>query len=355
MLPDDYPALALTDDVGQTAVMAGYRMLTNLQGLRAAAALGVIVFHFGLLPATKLPFAAGAAGVDLFFVLSGFIIAYSSARNADHFLRHRLMRVIPAYWIATFIAALLTLQSLDVAAAADWLVQSLFYLRDPGGRPVLIFVAWTLIYELAFYLIYWLALRLGRRRAPVLSLGMLLALALIPLPGLPGPWPLLIEFAMGIGVYLLTERHGRLRSLRGGAGLLMAGAGVALLPILPLLTGYDPDDYQAIGRVLTWGVPASVIVLGLVVAEHDGLAIRSNAILRLGAASYALYLLHPLVIGQVMQLSPHRPPASWAICAVAVGVTAVLAVAFRQFVEAPLLRWMRALFDDRLPIDQRLR
>lgn len=52
-------------------------MIGNLQGLRAFAAICVMVFHLGLLPATNLPFHVGAFGVDLFFVLSGFIIAHS--------------------------------------------------------------------------------------------------------------------------------------------------------------------------------------------------------------------------------------------------------------------------------------
>jgi exopolysaccharide production protein ExoZ len=161
-------------------------MLTNLQAVRAFAAIAVVIFHFGLLPATTLSFPVGAAGVDLFFVLSGFIIAHSSARSARHFLAHRLIRVVPAYWIATALATLFTLRHLDPGEAFGWLVQSLFYLPGPGGRPALIFVGWTLVYELAFYLLYWLALRFGPRRAPAVALPLLLILALVSLPGAPG-------------------------------------------------------------------------------------------------------------------------------------------------------------------------
>ena len=90
----------------------GNGMLANLQALRALAAIAVVVFHFGLMPPTSLSFTSGAAGVDLFFVLSGFIIAYSSSRDAQHFLARRFIRIVPAYWIATIIAALLTLQNM---------------------------------------------------------------------------------------------------------------------------------------------------------------------------------------------------------------------------------------------------
>ncbi len=327
-------------------------MLDNLQGLRAVAAMGVVVFHFGLMPATAIPFGVGASGVDIFFVLSGFIIAHSSSRSARHFLPRRLIRVIPAYWIATLLAAMFTLQNMDVPAAWDWLVQSLFYLPHPEGRPALIFVAWTLVYELAFYALYWLALRFGPRPAPFVCIALLLALALLHPPGSPGPWPLLLEFAMGIGVYLLADRHRLLRIVPGSAGLLMAAAGFALLAILPGVTGYTPDDYQSLVRVLCWGIPSAIIVLGLVLAEHRGLALRSRIALLLGAASYAIYLLHPIAVGQLIQLPANPPPLSWALCLAAIGVTVAVSVAFNIFIETPLLRWLRSLLRDKSPVAQ---
>jgi exopolysaccharide production protein ExoZ len=331
----------------------GGSTLANLQGVRAVAAIGVVVFHFGLMPATQLPFGVGAAGVDLFFVLSGFIIAHSSARGGRHFLAHRLIRVVPAYWIATLIAALFTLQSLDAAGAFGWLVQSLFYLPGPGGRPALIFVAWTLVYELAFYLLYWLALRFGPRRAPAIALPLLFILGLASLPAAPGPWPLLLEFAIGVGIFLLTERLAGVRAIPGVAGLALAGLGLVLLPVTPVLAGYGPDDYRSLERVLCWGLPSGAIVLGLVIAEQRGLAVRSRAVLVVGAASYAIYLLHPIMVGQLLQLPAARPPLTWLYGLGAVTVTMALSVAFHIAVEAPLLRWMRGLMRDRPPVEQR--
>jgi exopolysaccharide production protein ExoZ len=330
-------------------------MLANLQGLRALAAIAVVVFHFGLMPATNVPFQVGGAGVDLFFVLSGFIIAHSSTRDPRHFLSHRLIRVLPAYWIATLIAAIFTLQSLDAADAFDWLVQSAFYLPGPGGRPALIFVAWTLVYELVFYLLYWSALRFGPQRAPLIALPLLLLLGLAQLPGAPGPWPLLLEFGIGVGIFLLTERLGALRAIPGAAGLALAGLGLLLLPAMPLLGSYDPADYDSVSRVLFWGLPAGAAILGLIVAERKGLALRSKTVLLLGAASYAIYLLHPIMLGQLLQLPPALPPLSWLYCAVAVIVTVGLAVLFHLLVEAPLLRWLRGLLRDRPPIELRSR
>lgn len=327
-------------------------MLSNLQAARALAAIGVVIFHFGLMPATSLAFTIGASGVDLFFVLSGFIIAHSSARSARHFLIRRLIRVIPAYWIATLIAALVTLQSLAPSDAFDWLVQSLFYLPGPEGRPALIFVAWTLVYELAFYLLYRLALAFGARAAPLLALGLLLMLALIELPGLPGPWPLLLEFALGVGIYLAVERYQLPNKLLGAPGLVLALVGLTLLLTLPGMMGYDPDDYDSVGRVLNWGVPAAAIILGLVVAEQGGFAVRNRLILLLGAASYAIYLLHPIALGQLMQLPANPPPFSWALCLLALAVTVLLSVAFHLLIEVPLLRTLRGWLGRKAPVEQ---
>jgi exopolysaccharide production protein ExoZ len=322
-------------------------MLTNLQGIRALAALGVVVFHFGLMPATRLPFIIGAAGVDLFFVLSGFIIAHSAARSRRHFLAHRLIRVLPPYWIATLLAALVTLQAMPPGAASGWLVQSLFYLPDPGGRPALIFVAWTLVYELAFYLLYWLALRLAGARAPLAVLPVLALLALVPLPG--GPWPLMLEFALGIGIFLLARRG----PASGPIGLALAALGLAALFALPWLAGYDPNDYRSLARVACWGLPAAMIVAGVVFAERGGLAIRNPAVLLLGASSYALYLLHPIVVGQLLPLAPADPVPALLACAGAVAITVLIAIGFHLFVEAPLLRRLRALLRGSAPIEQR--
>lgn len=326
-------------------------MLSNLQAVRALAALGVVLFHFGLMPATALPFRVGAFGVDLFFVLSGFIIAHSSARDRRHFLAHRLIRVLPSYWIATVLAALFTLQALDEGAALGWLVQSLFYLPGPGGRPPLIFVGWTLVYELGFYLLYWAALRFGTRVAPLVAPALLAALAVPPLPG--GPWPLLLEFALGVGVHLVAERSRAPSRLPAWAGPAVAALGLALLLILPPLTGYDLDDGRGAGRVLCWGAPAAAVILGAVLAERAGAAIRNRPLLLLGAASYQLYLLHPIVLGQLMRLPPVPAPLSWLWCALAAALTAALSVAAHLWIEAPLLTRLRALLRDRAPVVER--
>ena len=76
-------------------------MLVNLHLLRAIAALAVVYFHCTSEAGLNLPVNIGSHGVDVFFVISGFIIAYIGARSPDRFLIRRVIRIVPFYWTAT--------------------------------------------------------------------------------------------------------------------------------------------------------------------------------------------------------------------------------------------------------------
>ncbi len=145
--------------------------------MRAYAALSVLVFHFTLVPAMKLPINSGSFGVDVFFVLSGFIIAWSADKDVRHFLVHRLIRVLPTYWIVTSLGFAMILLAMPLADALGWYGQSLLFLTRADGRPPIIFVGWTLVYELAFYLLYAVLLKVSRGAAPYLCIAILAVLA----------------------------------------------------------------------------------------------------------------------------------------------------------------------------------
>ena len=76
-------------------------MLLNLHLLRAIAALAVVYFHGTSEAGLNLPVSIGSHGVDVFFVISGFIIAYIGTRSPDRFLIRRVIRIVPFYWAAT--------------------------------------------------------------------------------------------------------------------------------------------------------------------------------------------------------------------------------------------------------------
>jgi exopolysaccharide production protein ExoZ len=338
-------------------------MLRNLQALRAFAALSVVFFHFSLVPASAMPWHYGSFGVDLFFVLSGFIIAYSATRDSRHFLAHRLIRVLPTYWIVTTLGAAICLLGMPALGVLDWWGQSLAFLTRADGRPPIIFVGWTLVYELAFYLIYSLALISGRKAAPYLAIALLLAVAFVPpllVPYVPAagaallpwlrPWPLLVEFTYGLLIFLATQPLTTPSRARRWLGLSLTLAGLVLIyffdgSILGL-KGLELDAHRVAGM----GLPAAAIVLGLVLMEKSGWSIKSRIVLALGAASYAIYLLHPPVFFFVLNLPPGPFQARLEVFAILTVATVLLSLGFYYAIEAPLLRLLRRWFTrDRPP------
>ena len=142
--------------------------LVSVQFLRAVAALGVVVFHLQPFEQQFLPgptiaprwFALGDIGVDLFFVISGFIIVESTSnwfdrRHAGQFLWRRLTRIYPIYWFYNLLLlAMFWLQPSVLSAnrqAPDLLAS--FLLTPPHGKTLLL-ISWTLMYEVEFYLIF---------------------------------------------------------------------------------------------------------------------------------------------------------------------------------------------------------
>jgi len=325
-------------------------MFKNLQALRAYAALSVVFFHFSLVPASAMPWHFGSFGVDLFFVLSGFIITYSATRDSRHFLVHRLIRVLPTYWIVTTLGAAICMLGMPWLDALGWWGQSLAFLTRADGRPPIIMVGWTLVYELAFYLLYAALLTAGRKVAPFLAIALLAALA-FALPLLPvtlpaasvvlRPWPLLIEFAFGIAIFLLTKPMATPGRAGRGAGAALVVIGLALLYIFDGsvrdLKGLAQDSQRAFAL----GLPAAMVVLGLVLIEKAGWALKSRIVLALGAASYAMYLLHPPVFFFVWGMKPGPFQVRLEIFTILTVATVLLSLGFYYAIESPLLRLLR--------------
>jgi len=310
------------------------RRLASIQILRAAAALSVALFH--ACQWSKADFAVGAAGVDLFFVISGFVLWVAcEARPATPaaFLLARAERIAPLYWIVT----------LAVAAGAAWRPQALPIIHpqashlvlslllvphdDPAGGPFpLLPTGWTLTYEAFFYVAMALALAAPKdRRWSILS-GVLIATALVGF-GYHGWYtllanPLLLEFLAGALLARLWLK-GRFKRLPGWSGWGLIAGGV--LTLLAQQVGGLRDDFL---RPFVWGPPAVMIVAGVLKLEADG-RIGTGPVARIltaqGDASYSLYLVQAPVIAVLAWLTPGwlalvRAPLSLAAAVAAGGV-----------------------------------
>lgn len=251
-------------------------------------------------------------GVDLFFVISGFIMVYASERlfmaqgGAMAFLTRRIARIVPLYWLMTtvFILTLLLMPgtlSTGLPQIGEVIRSYLFIPYQQAGTGLmqpLYKLGWTLNYEMFFYLSFALFLFMSPRAAvyavaAVFSLFVIIGAGFNGLPPVIRFWsnPIILEFAFGALIGLACLEGNRLSPV---PALLLVAAG------LILLQAGDWMGIEPVGglRPLIWGLPAAMIVAGLSLGPADSRTDEGEPSLpqRLGDASYALYLLHPLVI-----------------------------------------------------------
>ena len=209
-----------------------------IQYLRGLAATGVVIFHAYADPLapTGFSFELGAHGVDVFFVISGFIM-YSAARDERfvQFISRRLIRVFPLYWIATIVAVAIYLAFGGNRPSGTETVLSLALIPHYSEAhrseiwPILV-PGWTLSYELFFYALF--AVGIATRR--VVAVPILAIVALVTLGALVRPVlaplvvatnPLLIEFALGLLIAVVMHRLPALLPIVALASLAAALAG----------------------------------------------------------------------------------------------------------------------------------
>lgn len=331
---------------------SGKKHLPSLQVLRFAAAFFVVLFHVGSglqiqYQLTTNPFGLGAAGVDIFFVLSGFIISYTTnpARGFLDFARRRVARVVPLYWLLTLAVIIIALAKPDLLNSTVLTQQAIIrsflfvpYEKSNGAIQPLLFLGWTLCYEMFFYLIYGLCALVSGRGASWLASGVLLFLV-----GLNSLWPdgsaewrfytspILVEFVLGMG---LQEVFSGSDYFRNGSQLL------ALMSII-----CAPVAYFTASLVLPGIVPPAIfsalIVIGCLFWKVQKTRLVLALVL-LGDASYSLYLVHPYTIQLVMKLLSKDASLGLVfllLCA-AIIWTVAISLALYRLVERPSQRFL---------------
>ncbi len=299
--------------------------LRILQALRAAAALLVLWTHsidasltFSGSRQGAIPNLAGfgACGLDLFFVISGFIVSLVASRAAIRhsesplrFLSRRFTRIYPIYWILTGVVILLAQagrHAIDWASVA-WLPTVLLLPSPhyPAPSPLLS-LGWSLVFEMYFYCIltFWMW-RTPRNliRNTAITLAVLVAVGAMvnfrrPLLII---WanPILIEFLLGCGI---GQLYAGISAAKREARLAFVGKIVLALGVLGLLTtvftGYGTINYQGMVlngasswlRVALWGVPSALVVLGGLLWQPAMRSYPASIAVFLGDASYSIYL-----------------------------------------------------------------
>lgn len=324
----------------------------GLQLLRAIAATWVAGFHLSAVAQSNpsysgvfLLFRHGEAGVDLFFVLSGFIIFYTASHKPEQgawvFLTHRFFRVFPPYWgilMATLLLHLLYAWSVGDASllpSFQRLAVSALLLPYPDQ---IINVAWTLALEVTFYCLFAASYFKFGFRGLLLALGAwaVAGRALLLLGTVPTGLSLIfhsvvVEFLYGIiiGHFVMTGRtRGRFPALLLGSALLVIlPSGFSGAPMLP--------------RELSAGLPAALVVYGM-----TGWKLRlPRLVLLWGDASYILYLIHLLVFSTLTRLlEPMTQVNSYGSDLSMAGLLVsaiIISCLLCSWVERPYLIWVR--------------
>lgn len=343
-------------------------MLNNVQVLRAIAACFVLAAHTfqGLNePHVDGAWGFGVYGVDLFFVISGFVMVYTTARKPvtpAAFFSNRVIRIVPLYWALTFLvyALVIVAPSLFKATSSDpvELLKSLFFVafeKSNGQVQPTLFLGWTLNYEMFFYALFAAGLTIRSVKTRVLTICAVLALLALIGGTVPADAPvahfytssLMLEFGYGMLIGLVYERIGsRPSSLATGAVLIAIGLAFLVL---------GPRDFGDL-RFLTAGLPAAAVVWGAISLEVRGWRITSPALLLLGAASYSLYLTHMFPVGAIEHVAGRMAlDHGWLVPAIAVlSFAAAIAtgVAVHLVLERPVDRALRRYVRSRFQPNQ---
>ncbi len=327
-----------------------HRTFLSVQALRGIAAILVVIFHAGLrFDPTEQTFRVGNAGVDIFFVISGFVMTTVTAglpADPRGFLRKRCIRLVPLYWLATL--AMITAWAIMPGAfprmqpTAAHVLLSLAFVphRSPDSgliQPIL-GQGWTLNFEIFFYILFAAALLLpARRRLPAImaTLGILPLLGYVARIPAIAPTdllnPLLIEFLAGIALARFVAIGVRAPV---GACWAFVALGVAMLVVAA------PPADDDLSRLLQYGVPASLIVGGAIGAECAGSVQVGGWLRLLGDASYSIYLSHTFVVSMLGKL---WPAALGSMCFIitATLLAVLVGVLVYWIVESPLLAALR--------------
>jgi exopolysaccharide production protein ExoZ len=280
---------------------------TQIQILRGLAAFAVLFCHLPeeILIAINAPFKQlpGAFGVDVFFVISGFLMMYVTENGTKDFLVKRAVRILPLYWICTLIYGIYY----DIGSM-EQVMRSIFLLPDP-----IVGQAWTLIYEVIFYMIIFLSAKISIKHRGLITSAVLITIASAGV--YLKPWlnettgfyfsSIILEFIFGIGAYWFVKQS--MIKIPKLLSLFICFISVGMMYILKIMIFRDSfiagenltgtNEWNL--RFLCWGVFALVIFVSFF-CGFRGYKFPKIFVF-FGDISFSVYLIHTIVIDIVRQ------------------------------------------------------
>jgi exopolysaccharide production protein ExoZ len=333
------------------------RKLNSIRILRAVAATTVIIHHVMITNGA----AFGAFRVDIFFVLSGFVIALALGAGTitvREFVVSRVARIVPLYWLMTlvvFCGAVLKPELFNSTTAnVGELLKSLFFIpyqKESGQMFPMLFVGWTLNYEMLFYAVSALALLLMRERRfafITLLLGALFfcssAIHSTHAFAMFLAQDRLLEFPLGIAAWMVWKRGTRVP-------VPLAAFGVIAMYVFMTCAEWALPGTSALVRN---GLPSFCLVLCALSLERVIADNRfTRALAYIGDASYATYLSHPFVVEGMRKLLP-RVVHGFDVRTLSGAILAIICATcvgclFYRLVDRPLFKAARRALDARVP------
>jgi exopolysaccharide production protein ExoZ len=314
-------ATTVGSPAGKSSLTKSQSKIPDIQLLRAGAALLVVLCHgssellrtpnAAAIPVLELMSNKGLFGVDIFFVVSGFIMFLISNKRlqevgyAGQFLADRIIRIVPLYYLVTTLMICVTIFAPEFKhnnpLNIEYILSS--YCFVPTINPItkeyqpILGIGWTLNYEMFFYSIFAFGILVFRRRAFYAIIAILIGSYIIgrvfhvnQIVFQSWTKSIILEFMFGIFIARLYTSSWRLPGLI--AALLVAGGAIVWMSVGPS-TGGSPY------RGFIWGVPAALIVGALVLSSRDRAREKGPvfaSLIVVGDASYSLYLTHLFVM-----------------------------------------------------------
>lgn len=277
-------------------------MINNIQILHAFAAINVVLYHiigtsFSYSQATTLfqyMGGWGASGVDVFFVISGFVMLHSQylkRKQPFEFFKNRVIRIVPIYWVLTLFILFLYLMYpsifREMLVTPAWITSSLFFTSSVfSGKQPVVYVGWTLEWEMLFYLIFAVGLFLKSWKSRAAFIVATFTIISVTTQN----W-IVFEFLFGMLAAYLYHKNAFSKGF--GVVFFLLSAFLFILSLLPSLRDLN------LNRVILWGVPAFFMVLGLAISTQ----LKSFFLSYLGDASYSIYLAQMLTIPAFYKVS----------------------------------------------------